>query len=159
MMGFVTDSAFHTSDAYEISGLMFQIVGQMTQYFELAAAEYGLSEPQARLMLELDGPTKMSVLATRLGCDASNVTGLVDRMAGHGFVARRQGEDDRRVRLVELTNDGKLILEQLQARFASDRPSVLALRPQERAELLRLLRRVHELESSRLEGAIDHRGL
>ena len=151
----MTDRAFQTSDAYEISGLMFEIVGQMTRYFELAAAEYGLSEPQARLMLELDGPTKMSMLAARLGCDASNVTGLVDRMAGHGLVARRQGDDDRRVRWVELTDEGTSILERLQVRFASDRPSVLALRSQERADLLRLLRRVHELEASRLDVALD----
>lgn len=146
----MTDAAFHTSDAYQISGLMFQIVEQMSRYFELAAAEYGLSEPQARLMLELDGPKKMSILAARLGCDASNVTGLVDRLAGHGLLARHQNDDDRRVRWVELTGDGQLILEKLQARFASDRPSVLALHPQERADLLRLLRRVHELEASRL---------
>ena len=152
----MTETAFQTSDAYEISGLMFQIVGQMTRYFELAAAEYGLSEPQARLLLELDGPTKMSILAARLGCDASNITGLVDRMAAHGLLARRQSDDDRRVRWVELTGKGKLILQQLQARFNADRPSVLALRSQERADLLRLLRRVHELEASRLEFALDH---
>jgi MarR family transcriptional regulator, organic hydroperoxide resistance regulator len=143
------EATFQTSDVYEISSLMFQIVGQMTRYFELAAAEYGLSEPQARLMLELNEPMKMSMLAAHLGCDASNVTGLVDRMSGHGLLVRRQSDDDRRVRWVELTGEGKLILEQLQARFASDRPSVLALPPQERAELLRLLRRVHELEASR----------
>src|SRR5688572_12644146 len=107
-------AGFQNSDAYEISGLMFQIVDQMTRYFELAAAEFGLSEAQARLMLELDEPQKMSMLATRLGCDASNVTGLVDRMAGHGLLDRRQGDPDRRVRWVELTEHGKEVLERMQ---------------------------------------------
>jgi DNA-binding MarR family transcriptional regulator len=150
------EATFQTSDVYEISGLMFQIVGQMTRYFELAAGEYGLSEPQARLMLELTQPTKMNMLAVRLGCDASNVTGLVDRLSRRGLLVRRQSDDDRRVRWIELTGEGKLILERLQARFASDRPSVLALPSHERADLLRLLRRVHEVEASRLELAVGH---
>ena len=40
----------------------------------------------------------MHEIATRLACDNSNVTGIVDRLEARGLVTRRPGEQDRRVK-------------------------------------------------------------
>jgi DNA-binding MarR family transcriptional regulator len=56
----------------------------------------------------------MGDLAGMLNCDNSNITGLVDRVAGHGLVIRGTHHGDRRVTRVALTQRGA---EQVQ-RFA-----------------------------------------
>ena len=48
----------------------------------------------------------MSDLADALGCDASNVTGIVDRLEARGLVERRAAEHDRRVKTLAVTPAG-----------------------------------------------------
>ncbi len=49
----------------------------------------------------------MNELAALLGCDNSNVTGLIDRLEGRGLVARQPSSEDRRVKHVVLTPAGR----------------------------------------------------
>ncbi len=63
----------------------------------------------------------MHKLAAELGCDNSNVTGLVDRLAARGLVAREPGPRDRRVRQVVLTPAGRRLRGQLLARLGPRR--------------------------------------
>ena len=51
-------------------------------------------------------PHPMSWLATLLFCDASNVTGIVDRLVALKLVKRVECETDRRVKMVQLTQHG-----------------------------------------------------
>lgn len=51
-------------------------------------------------------PHPMSWLATLLFCDASNVTGIVDRLVTLKLVKRVECETDRRVKMVQLTEHG-----------------------------------------------------
>lgn len=51
-------------------------------------------------------PHPMSWLAALLFCDASNVTGIVDRMVALKLVKRVECETDRRVKMVQLTDHG-----------------------------------------------------
>ena len=73
-----------------------------------ARDEVGLSPIQGHLLhlLDEEGPLRMSDVAERLGCDASNVTGLVDRLEAKGLVERRPHERDRRVKLLAATAKG-----------------------------------------------------
>ena len=48
----------------------------------------------------------MSRLADTLSCDASNVTGLVDRLESRGLVRRQPSAEDRRVKVLQLTPAG-----------------------------------------------------
>ena len=50
-------------------------------------------------------------LAERLACVKSNVTQLVDRLEGDGFVARKLDSSDRRTRLAVLTPEGRRAFE------------------------------------------------
>jgi DNA-binding MarR family transcriptional regulator len=68
------------------------------------AAEFRLSPPQvyALRLLEPEQPLPMGRLACALGCDASNVTGIVDRLEQRGLIERRPSERDRRVKVLDL---------------------------------------------------------
>src|SRR4249920_2053707 len=72
------------------------------------AAELQLSPAQCHVLhlIEPERPIPMGQLAETLACDASNVTGLVDRLESRGLVRRRASEGDRRVKVLELTATG-----------------------------------------------------
>ena len=61
----------------------------------------------------------MSSLAGMLFCDASNVTGIVDRLEARGLIERRPAAQDRRVKLLALTPAG----EQVRATVPPDDPA------------------------------------
>jgi DNA-binding MarR family transcriptional regulator len=58
-------------------------------------------------------PHPMSWLAALLFCDASNVTGIIDRMVTLSFVKRVECITDRRVKMVQLTDHGEKIRSQI----------------------------------------------
>jgi DNA-binding MarR family transcriptional regulator len=88
-----------------------------------ASREVGLTPQQAELLCGALGPTTIGDLATELRCDRSNVTRLVDRVAGRGLARRREGDEDGRVTVVELTPAGRRLAERfikgLEAQSAS----------------------------------------
>src|SRR5512140_427585 len=73
-----------------------------------AADPAGLSSVQCHVLhlLEPGRPMPMSRLAEALACDASNVTGLVDRLESRGLVRRHASSGDRRVKVLDLTAAG-----------------------------------------------------
>ncbi|GAA4228972.1 DNA-binding MarR family transcriptional regulator [Streptosporangium album] len=52
-------------------------------------------------------------LAHHLGVGLGTVTGIVDRLVGHGLVTRREDPHDRRIRRVELSPAGLALTEQI----------------------------------------------
>ncbi|MER7210390.1 MarR family transcriptional regulator [Streptosporangium sp. NPDC000239] len=52
-------------------------------------------------------------LAHHLDVGLGTVTGIVDRLVGHGLVTRREDPNDRRVRRVELTSAGRTLVERI----------------------------------------------
>ncbi len=48
----------------------------------------------------------MNRLSCVLLCDASNVTGIVDRLLAGNYIERRENPDDRRVKMITLTPEG-----------------------------------------------------
>ncbi len=55
----------------------------------------------------------MSALAGALSCDASNVTGIVDRLERRGLIERRGSATDRRVKMLALTAEGAAVRSRL----------------------------------------------
>src|SRR6185503_1127891 len=72
------------------------------------ASEFELSPAQCHVLhlIEPDRPIPMGRLAEALACDASNVTGLVDRLESRGLVRRQSSEEDRRIKVLQLTPTG-----------------------------------------------------
>src|SRR5688572_18706732 len=77
-----------------------------------------LSPPQGIVLRLLDQPRPMGELAAMMGCDNSNMTGIVDRMEERGLVRRAPAEGDRRVKLIDLTEEGRRVRGEVARRMA-----------------------------------------
>jgi len=69
-------------------------------------------------LIEPGRPLPMGRLAETLSCDASNVTGLVDRLEARGLIRRQASADDRRVKVLQLTAAGARLRAQMLKRVA-----------------------------------------
>jgi DNA-binding MarR family transcriptional regulator len=108
------------------------------------AAELDLSPAQCHLLnlIEPDRPMPMGELAGALSCDASNVTGLVDRLESRGLVQRSPSPEDRRVKVLSLTPLGARIRAALLDRMTSAPPTLGKLSAADQRALARILRQL-----------------
>ena len=92
----------------EVVGRWFAVQARLEDHFTLLAAEHGLSAVQAKVLMQLqpEGAVTMRSLADQLHYDASNLTGVIDRLEERGAVRRQPGAHDRRIKGVVLTEDG-----------------------------------------------------
>ncbi|HEX6213767.1 MAG TPA: MarR family transcriptional regulator [Vicinamibacterales bacterium] len=110
------------------------------------AAELELSPAQCHVLtlIEPNRPMPMGELASALSCDASNVTGLVDRLESRGMLQRSPSTQDRRVKVLRLTPLGAKIRAALLERMTSTPPALRRLSEADRQALARILRRLLE---------------
>jgi DNA-binding MarR family transcriptional regulator len=87
--------------------------------FAAIARELDLRPAAFGTLRMLDQPRTMSEVAGALQCDNSNVTGIVDSLEEKGLAQRRASEEDRRVKLIELTKEGRRIHTRLAKAFAT----------------------------------------
>jgi len=126
----------------EIVGLFMAVMGRMRQHFAERSAEFDLSPPQAMALRELAEPKSMGELADRLFCDASNVTGIVDRLESRGLVERQVVPGDRRVKRLVLTAAGRDLWSDHRNRVFDGAPVISSLSPAQRRDFRALLRRM-----------------
>lgn len=74
---------------------------------EALGQDYSFSQAMILQTLLMHREFRMNDLARFLGLTKANASGLVDRLAKKGLIARRQGKDDRRVVIVYLTPKGQ----------------------------------------------------
>ena len=105
--------------AGEVWGAMVHAVFARKDRMAAVAATFDLTLPQAHLLRLLQfGPARtMTSIADALACDASNVTGIVDRLETRGLIARGNADHDRRIKTIALTTRGKQVLNHLTAGF------------------------------------------
>ncbi len=128
-------------DAHEIAGLLFRVTEQTRHLFESTARGLELTPQQARALLQLDQPCPMGSLADRLHCDASNITGIADRLETRGLVSREPDPADRRVKALALTPRGRRARNELERTVRSS-PVMAGLSAAERRTLRELLAKV-----------------
>jgi len=87
--------------------------------FAAIARELDLRPAAFGTLRMLDRPRTMSEVAGALQCDNSNVTGIVDSLEEKGLARRRASEEDRRVKLIELTAEGRRVHARLSKAFAT----------------------------------------
>lgn len=131
-----------TKEAREAAALLVELLLAQKRRFQLNAREQALSPQQAATLwnLEPGGTLTMNALAEILMCDASNVTGIVDKLEARGLVRRSQGED-RRVKVLSLTADGESLREALRGRLLEPPEWLLGLSREDQRTLLEILRR------------------
>jgi DNA-binding MarR family transcriptional regulator len=135
-----------SSPAAEAWALMQRLFGPQRKRFMTLAAEYDLSPPQLHALKALDPerPVAMSELAGILGCDNSNVTGIVDRLEYRGLVERRPADHDRRVKLLALTDEGQDLRDALADRLHAPPEELARLHPEDQRALRDILRRAFD---------------
>jgi MarR family transcriptional regulator, organic hydroperoxide resistance regulator len=107
------------------------------------AAAFDLSPMGLKLLycLEPAAETAMSAVAGQCGCDASNVTGIVDRLEARGLIERRDDPRDRRVKLIALTGEGAEVRSQMLDRLYEPPQAIAALPAADQRALRDIMRR------------------
>jgi DNA-binding MarR family transcriptional regulator len=121
--------------------LMVKFFFAQRERLPAAGESFELSPVQCHVLhlLQPDQPIPMGRLAETLGCDASNVTGLVDRLEARGLVRRQPSSEDRRVKVLQLTATGARLRAQLLRRVTTESCRLSALSATDRRALVRIL--------------------
>src|ERR671917_2743107 len=95
--------------AIEAWGLLWEVMQANKPRFMALAQELGLSPVQLHTLriIEPGIEVPMSSLAGKLFCDASNVTGIVDRLEARGLIERRPAGYDPPGKLPGLNGEGE----------------------------------------------------
>jgi DNA-binding MarR family transcriptional regulator len=109
--------------------------------FPSVAQDLGLTPQQLQVLLMLaDGSeVPMGALAEKLFCEASNVTGIVDRLETRGLIERRPDPGDRRVKRLGITPEGLRVHGEALERLYEPPPEIRALSKTEQRTLAGLL--------------------
>lgn len=113
-------------------------------FARLAEKNYGLTGPQMHTLCLLDPttPAAMNNLSCALSCDASNVTGIADRLVAQGYIIRQDSPADRRVKMLALTPKGVKLRAKIMAELDAAAPDGLSrLSNTELAQLKALLKK------------------
>jgi MarR family transcriptional regulator, organic hydroperoxide resistance regulator len=124
--------------------LLIQLLLSQRGQLPVMAAALELSPAQCRVLyvIEPGRPVPMKQLAASLSCDASNVTGLVDRLESRGLIRRLPAKEDRRVKELDLTPTGVRLRAELIARMSTPPPALGRLSARDQRELERILSRL-----------------
>jgi DNA-binding MarR family transcriptional regulator len=123
--------------------LLQELLRAHRTFLPMLVAEYELSPAQWHVLqlIAPDEPLPMGELARDLACDASNVTGLVDRLEARRLVERRAAPHDRRVKVIALTRQGGALRARIAARLAEPPGPIARLSAFERRQLSAILRK------------------
>ena len=129
--------------AHEAWRLLIELAFANKSRFMEAMAEFDLTPVQGHVLriLRPGEPLPMNDLAGALRCDASNVTGLVDRLEQRGLLERRAGERDRRVKELVLTPGGAELRERVLERMSEPPEAISQLPLRDQRSLRDILRR------------------
>lgn len=82
-------------------------------------------------------------LARSIGLDTSTIAGVIDRLEARGLMLRSASPDDRRVRLLSLTDDGEALLGQMEPAVMRAQQRMLEPLPaREQEAFMRMLRKI-----------------
>jgi DNA-binding MarR family transcriptional regulator len=123
--------------------LLFQLFRSNRREMAALHCDFDLNPAQAHLLLSLEpGRAEgMGLLAEALACDASYVTGIVDRLGARGLVERLPNPEDRRVKLIRLTAAGEALRTALFERVSQPPPFIAALSHADKTALREIFQR------------------
>ncbi len=109
--------------------LLMKVALKAKQRFIKIAEENGLTLMQAYsvLLLEPESQVPMHSISGLLGCDPSNVTGIVDNLEESGYIERHENPNDRRIKGISLTASGAEFRRTLMHRLEKDNVPDLTL--------------------------------
>ncbi|HVT08440.1 MAG TPA: MarR family transcriptional regulator [Polyangia bacterium] len=126
----------------------------MRSWWSAVCEEFDLTPSQGMALRNLDPerPLAMSTLADALACDASNVTGIVDKLESRGLIARRGADHDRRIKMLCVTQAGRALRDRLIGRLLQPPAAVASLSREAKTSLTGILRSILAQQSFRQSG-------
>ncbi len=118
--------------------------GEFTERMAALTTRTRLSPGVVKTLMRLatsDG-VSMGEMARGIGCDPSYITALVDDLDGRGLARREAAADDRRVKIIVLTDQGRALADEIAAVFAVPPASFSSLSQAELRQLRDLLDKV-----------------
>ena len=128
-------------DACRAWQLLVKFFFAQREHLPTSCTEFDLSPVQCHVLhlIEPGKPLPMGRLAETLSCDASNVTGLVDRLESRGLVRRHPAAHDRRVKVLQLTPAGTRVRTQVLRRMSSRSVPIARLSLEQQRALVNIL--------------------
>ena len=128
-------------EVQQASYLLHRMAQRQQGHYAVCAAEFDLTAAQAKVLMSLQPgeAAPMRELAERVGSDPSNLTGLVDKLETRGAVRRVPDSVDRRVKTLQLSEDGRHLREAFWHRLTHDAGPIAALTPVQVRQLCVLL--------------------
>ncbi|GAA3830094.1 MULTISPECIES: MarR family winged helix-turn-helix transcriptional regulator [Amycolatopsis] len=91
----------------DVCKLVHEFARRLDVHVRRVGEEVGLTPTQVVALRELSEPITARELASRMSCEASNATFVVDRLEEQGLVQRRPHPTDRRAKEIVLTAAGR----------------------------------------------------
>lgn len=118
----------------------------------VSALGLGLSDFAVLEVLFHKGPLPVNTVGKKILLTSSSITAAVNRLETRKLLRRVTTPKDRRSRIVELTEAGRRLIERAFQKHAKDMEETMAvLKSSERAELVRLLKKVGLWAAARLD--------
>jgi MarR family transcriptional regulator, 2-MHQ and catechol-resistance regulon repressor len=116
----------------------------MTKFTTAGIQESGLGESDFRVLEVLlhKGPLPVNVIGPKVFLTPGSISTAVDRLLAKGLVTREENPDDRRIRLVALTESGKALILPIYRKHVEDIRQVFAdFTPSDIRQLERLMKK------------------
>jgi len=116
----------------------------MTKFTTAGIQESGLGESDFRVLEALlhKGPLPVNVIGPKVFLTPGSISTAVDRLFDKGLVSREENPEDRRIRLVALTERGRALILPIYRKHLEDIRQVFAdLTPSDIRQLERLMKK------------------
>ena len=90
----------------DVCKLIHQFTQRLDAHVRRVAEQLGITATQVVALRELSEPITARELATRMSCEPSNATFVLDRLEQQGLIQRRPHPTDRRAKQIVLTSAG-----------------------------------------------------
>ena len=106
------NAPFQANQSELICDDIMRLVSVCKNHLNQIAKEQSLTSIQLFALRAIsEGNNATGKIAQILHCDASNVTGIIDRLTNLKLVTRKEDPQDRRVKTLQLTQRGETMLE------------------------------------------------
>lgn len=132
----------------EFAPLLAAVSRGWRKAFDIAVAEQGFTDAKALplLVLRRQGDSiPQGVLAERVGIEGATIVRIIDELEAEQLIERVADRNDRRIKLIELTESGRKAADRLEQAAEKIRISLLGdLPPQQIASAFEILRALNE---------------
>ncbi|MBO9411099.1 MULTISPECIES: MarR family transcriptional regulator [Ruegeria] len=138
------DSALVKRLSPEMQAMMgvYALYWKLEESFDLMEVE--LTHQECHMVIKLDQPKRMGVLAADMLTVPSTITSTADALETAGYLTRERDPDDRRAWLLVLSDKGLAMRQTLVAEAGALFQRASGLTPDETAEFARLARKIRE---------------